>query len=279
MALTSEQIKKLQEANSRFDLEIQKRKQEEVKKQNSSFIKEITDAIGRIEIKVPEIKIPDINIPETKVPEAKVKVELPEIVVPEPKITVNVAPPSVNIPEVKVPETKYPPYPKFPKIPKPEVTVNIPPIKVPKIEIPKVEIPNNLRVRLNDVDEKHPLPVILTDRLGKPYESVMSISGGGRGASEFERKKRDIGENHAVLITTTSTLIIEKGQGRVGLFLVHESLTDPIYLGLNSSVTTANGFPITANQAVNWDDYVGEIYGIISTGAASSTISMRILTF
>ncbi len=103
----------------------------------------------KIENIMPDIKLPEIRIPEYK----------------------------IEIPEIKLPTIN---------VPQPKVTVNVPEIKLPKFELPQqsVEFPTMMRVLLDSVDFDNPLPVILTDRTGKPYEALFSGGGGGKNPSD-----------------------------------------------------------------------------------------------
>lgn len=115
---------------------------------------------------VPEIKFPPLTLPEGKLP------------------VINVAP------------AKLPP---FPAIPAPQVTVKVPPIKVPRPEV-TVKVPMNIQTNkkldaivdailnqptvnqnsmFDEVNFSRPLPVILTDHVGKPYKADQGGSGSG----------------------------------------------------------------------------------------------------
>lgn len=115
----------------------------------------IVEAIGGINItpqvtvNVPEIKLPIITVPDIHIPEIK----LPVFNVPEQKIT-------VEIPPIKVPT--------------PQVTVNVPKADAPIVNIP--DFPTSMGVTASFKD---PLPVILTDREGKPYTAEQILQTGG----------------------------------------------------------------------------------------------------
>lgn len=86
----------------------------------------------------------------------------------------------VEIPPIEFPEIN---------VPAPQVTVrapevNVPPIRIPDIEVPAavVNFPDELEVKIKGVGPKSPLPVILTDRKGDPYEALFNmVTGGGAG--------------------------------------------------------------------------------------------------
>ena len=95
--------------------------------------------------------------------------------------------PVLNIPEIKVPEA--------------HVNVSIPPIKVPtpivnfdtsKIYIAPPVMPDEMKVTgavsLKGIDDKHPLPVQLRDKEGKPVDffgGMTQIIGSGGGKTDF----------------------------------------------------------------------------------------------
>ena len=80
-------------------------------------------------------------------------------------ITIDV--PEVNIPEIRIPTIH---------VPEARVTVNTPATKFP--EFPKFP---EQRPIFSDVNLKNPLPVILTDREGRPYTAEQIIQSGGGG--------------------------------------------------------------------------------------------------
>ena len=96
---------------------------------------------------IPEIKIPEINIPDVIIPQIKV-----------PQAIVNVSPPEVNMPEIKIPkEMKVTGFSGF-------------------IKELLATIKGGVEVVLSEVNQKNPLPVILTDDNGEFYKPA---GGGG----------------------------------------------------------------------------------------------------
>lgn len=75
----------------------------------------------------------------------------------------------------------------------------------------------------------------------------------------------------AVSVTTAATLIRPSAAGRANVMVKNNDPALVLYVGFDSSVTTATGFPIGPGEAVWWGDYTGAVYGI----APSATIDTR----
>ena len=74
----------------------------------------------------------------------------------------------------------------------------------------------------------------------------------------------------AVSVTTTATLIKALNTDRNALFIANND-TRTVFIGKDSSVTAANGFPLAKNDVIEFaggDLFTGDIYGIIASGAA-----------
>ena len=69
---------------------------------------------------------------------------------------------------------------KMPNSPTPNITVNVPPIKIPESKAQSINFPESMRTELADVDRNRPLPVMLMDFGGKPFQFPMSGGGGGK---------------------------------------------------------------------------------------------------
>lgn len=74
-----------------------------------------------------------------------------------------------------------------------------------------------------------------------------------------------------VSVGTTATLIRPSAAGRASVMVKNNDPALVLYVGFDSSVTTANGFPVGPGEAAWWGDYTGAVYGI----APSSTIDTR----
>jgi len=78
----------------------------------------------------------------------------------------------------------------------------------------------------------------------------------------------------AVNVTDTATLILAANVQRQGILLVNADEDDTVYLGMDASVTVANGLPFYSNSSRQMDRgfglWLGPIYGICDTGAAAS---------
>ena len=251
---------------------------------NSKISKqELLDALSQL----------NITIPQIDVPHATVEVKIPDIVVPEPKVTVNV--PEIKLPDIVVPEIK---------VPKAEVNVKIPPIKIPSLKWPEEEMPIKGWVQLMGVDTNNPLPVQLRDAKGNPislFENLTQIvNGGGGGKKDFftvkgfstsayseltnadGRLRVSTEEVQLVKGSTATTTVVSVGSdsstsivptqiNRKSISLVHES-SFILYVSSGTAVSTTS-FPVVANQAVVFDDYVGPLQAIAQEGAG--TISVR----
>lgn len=66
----------------------------------------------------------------------------------------------------------------------------------------------------------------------------------------------------AVTVSTTATAIRAQNTGRHRI-VIYNNGTKPVYLGDDTSVTTANGFPVPVGQAFLMEHY-GAVYGIAS---------------
>lgn len=222
---------------------------------NSLKTDELAEVFSRVNLPTPEVTI---NSPDVIVPKA----DPIEVIIKEPKVKV-IKPDTPKIPPIKVPKAN--------------ITVKVPPIKLPKINVPKPEVtvnvpefPTNMDVTVKN-QLKKPVPVTLVGLDGKP---MIFSSGGGRSARN-DYKRSTTGAYTAVDIVTTATQVVGEVVGRKAITVTHES-DDSVYLGFDDNVTTSNGFPVVANQVYGFGDYVGQVYAIISSGAGSSTLSLRV---
>ena len=76
-----------------------------------------------------------------------------------------------------------------------------------------------------------------------------------------------------IAVTTTATLIIPANTRRQELRLVNYSTSPDCFIGMDSSVTAQNGFALMAGSEQDasrsmGSTYLGDIYGITSTGTA-----------
>jgi hypothetical protein len=72
-------------------------------------------------------------------------------------------------------------------------------------------------------------------------------------------------------VTDTATLIVAANCGRKVLSIVNTSTTDDVYIGPDSSITTAIGFLVSAGTTRDMTKssggyYIGDLYGIAGTG-------------
>ena len=77
---------------------------------------------------------------------------------------------------------------------------------------------------------------------------------------------------NTITVGTSATLIVGANGKRRNLTLVNTSEAVPVYIGPDSSITTANAVPLyetgTRDQDVVPEGFKGDIYGIVSTGTA-----------
>ena len=75
----------------------------------------------------------------------------------------------------------------------------------------------------------------------------------------------------SVTATTGATLVMAASRGRTGVVLCNDG-TAKIYIGLDSSLTTANGLPIGGNSCYSasspQETWKGTFYAITTTGTA-----------
>jgi hypothetical protein len=77
--------------------------------------------------------------------------------------------------------------------------------------------------------------------------------------------------NYAAVAVGASAVQVVAANGLRDNVIVHNNHASQIlYLGDDSSVTTANGLPVPAGQKVTLEGYTGPVYGIAS-GAATDT--------
>jgi len=68
---------------------------------------------------------------------------------------------------------------------------------------------------------------------------------------------------NSVSISTTATKIVEKDHERVDLIIYVQSGT--VYLG-SSDVSTSNAVPFDEGTYVTFEDFKGELYGVVASG-------------
>lgn len=78
----------------------------------------------------------------------------------------------------------------------------------------------------------------------------------------------------AVSVTNTATLIVAANTKRRSITIVNDS-SSTIYIGPDSSITTANGTPLYGRQTRTEgrnipEGYQGDIYGIVASGTADT---------
>lgn len=73
-------------------------------------------------------------------------------------------------------------------------------------------------------------------------------------------------------VLTTATLIVSANEKRRNLSITNSSLYGVVYIGPDSSITTATGLPLYENSTRDQDrvpeGYLGPVYGIVASGTA-----------
>ena len=84
------------------------------------------------------------------------------------EVQINVPESTVHIPEIKVPQA--------------QINVNVPEIKLPTFNVPpaNIQYPDMMRVGIDGVDHKRPLPVMMMGPDGKPFSFSVGLGGGGK---------------------------------------------------------------------------------------------------
>ena len=76
----------------------------------------------------------------------------------------------------------------------------------------------------------------------------------------------------AVSVSTNPTVILASNPQRRGCLIVNNETSATIYLGFDTSLTTANGLPLAAGASLNNSDdsalWRGVIYGIVGSATA-----------
>lgn len=74
--------------------------------------------------------------------------------------------------------------------------------------------------------------------------------------------------------TTSATIALASNSTRRSWLIVSPPTnTATVYIGFSTSLTTANGIPMNANNSLFDDTYVGRIYCIVASGTAPITVS------
>lgn len=76
---------------------------------------------------------------------------------------------------------------------------------------------------------------------------------------------------NTVTVTSTATQILDADNARRNVQICNTDNSTIVYIGSDSSVTTANGMPLYQNQTRENEEilggYKGAIYGIVSSGS------------
>lgn len=158
------------------------------------------------------------------------------------EVTINVPESHVNIPEVRVPEAK--------------VTVSMPEIRIPDIKVPQANIqyPDRMKVEMDGVDHLKPLPVMMMDTKGRPFQ--FPVQGGSSGG------KADFLTIKGYSQSAYSELMNADGRLRVSVETGGSGLTD--------NELRASSVPVSQASGAIWSTAVIDIFG---SAAASSVFN------
>lgn len=164
-------------------------------------------------IKNIKVEIPPIDIPP-------IDVRYPDI--PAPQVTVS--PPKVNVtmPEVRIPESKFPEFPKFPDL---------------------------MKVMVDGVDNKRPLPVMMMDTQGRPFQFPIGASGGK-------------GDYFTIKGFSTSAFAeLQNPDGRLKVELPTGSS------GLTDTELRSSSVPVAQVSGITWSTNVVDAFGSTAVGS------------
>lgn len=161
-----------------------------------------------------------------------IKVEIPPIEIPP----VDVRIPDIQIPEIRVPEARV-------NVPAP--IVNVPQTKFP--EFPK--FPDRMKVDMDSVSNKTPLPVMLIDTQGRPFQ--FPVAGGSSGKADFLTIKG---------FTQSAFAELTNPDGRVKVELPTGSS------GLTDTELRASAVPVAQVSGSNWSTNVVDAFGSTTVG-------------
>ena len=122
------------------------------------------------------------------------------------------------------------------------------------------------------------LRILKTDNLGNLCTNVQVGGLGGTVAVKIDpdyniiQKARSAsGTHNKVEIATFARRIIAANPLRKSIIFTHDN-TGTLYIGLSNAVTSANigtGFPFVANQIFGFDEYTGEVYGVLEANPSN----------
>jgi hypothetical protein len=94
------------------------------------------------------------------------------------------------------------------------------------------------------------------------------MSGSRQGYSGITIKPaKGHGKMYQVTVTTSPTLIAQSNGYRIDILIYNSSTTQTVYLDLSPNVDLTK-FPLKPEVGLSFDDYTGDIYGVVQTGTA-----------
>lgn len=97
-------------------------------------------------------------------------------------------------------------------------------------------------------------------------QGTASFSGGSSGGGSPQPKGSTNASPSQGTVTTSAASLIAARATRTGVAIKNTDSTNTIYIGLNASVTSSNGYPITPGASEVFT-YVGAIFAISGSGS------------
>ena len=187
------------------------------------------------------------------------------------EVQINVPESQVNIPEIRVPEAK--------------VTVSMPEIKLPTFNVPpsNVQYPDMMRVQMDGVDKMKPLPVIMMDTKGNPFQ--FSVGGGSIGGKTDHFTVKGITQTVGMVAinpdgspagagSVASSVSVSDIFSTVGANVVNPDGRIKVELPTGSSGITdteirATALPVSQLSGAAWSTSVTDIFGSVATNVVN----------
>lgn len=198
----------------------------------------------------------------------------------------------VNIPEMKTEALESAIERAFAniQIPAPQVQVNVPEIKapvIPPITIPEMKMPERMAVSMPDYSNEKPMPVMLMDLKGRPFQFPMG-GGGGGGKTDFFTVKDIINTIGIVSInpdgtpagagSVASSVSVSDIFSTVGANVINPDGRIKVELptgssGLTDTELRAAHLDVDQVSGSSWSTHVATVSDIFSTTATSNVVN------
>lgn len=166
------------------------------------------------------------------------------------------------------------------QFPAPVVNVPAPMVNVPEMKMPEMKFPERMSVGLENYSNKTPMPVMMVDTKGNPFQFSFP-SGGGGGKSDFLTIK-DVRVSIAVVTvnpdgspvyssgSALGTVSVSDIFGTVGTNVVNPDGRIKVELptgasGLTDTELRATAVPVSQLSGASWSTIVNEVFGTTGT--------------